>query len=252
MVALYYGFQSDLWKIEEQMGKEIRFKSSNLEDLIDLSINNLDKRLCPAIILAICNITGKTGNRQISLAAIFQYVFLAHYIHGLVTDGDMEERARQYPVLVGDFMFGQTLLKICQADFSQYAGEFVKVIETINEGILMRWRLKNKNISLKDYRIIIGKERASLTALAGKLGGELAGLKEPYIKKLEDFGYSIGMAWAAWEEPLYPSLVTEYLAKARGTIAELREHILIKPLQELYDFFYHELSPNTVYANTKY
>lgn len=251
MMDLVCSFESELRTVENQMSKEICFKSSTMEDLIDLSMNNLDRHLCPGIVLAVSSMTGQTGGRIISLASVFQYVFLAHYIHRLVTDEDMEERARQYPVLVGDFMFGQTFRKICDDDLFSYTGEFVRVIENINEGILLRWRLKNKSISLKDYRTILGKEKASLTALAAKLGGELAGLPEPCLRKIEDFGYSIGMAWAAWEEPIYTSLVQEYLAKAKGTILELREHLPVKPLQELYEFFHQEISPNAVLAGIK-
>jgi hypothetical protein len=45
----------------------------------------------------------------------------------------------------------------------------------MNEGILLRWRFKNKNISLKDYRSILGKESASLTALAARLSADISG-----------------------------------------------------------------------------
>jgi geranylgeranyl pyrophosphate synthase len=251
MEALAFSYQSELRAVEKQMSEEMLFKSSSLEDLIDLSMNNLDRYLCPAVVLVASRITGQIDSKIISMASVFQYVFLAHHIHKLVTDENMTERDRQYPVLVGDFMFGQTFLKICKADLFSYASEFVKIIEIINEGVLMRWRLKNKEMPLKDYKIIVGKERASLTALAGKLGGELAGLQEPYLKKIEHFGYSIGMTWAAWEEMIHTSLVREYLAEAKGAISELEEYFPVKPLEELYDFLFHEINSNAFLANNK-
>jgi hypothetical protein len=86
---------------------------------------------------------------MISLAAaVFQFVFLSHHIHGKVKDEDMAESARQYPVLVGDFMFGRTFLKLCERIFFLMR-DICKLIETINEGTLMRWRMKNKNFSMK-------------------------------------------------------------------------------------------------------
>lgn len=233
------------------MNSEISFKKFRMEDLVDLQMNNLDHQLCPAIVLAVNSMTGKTEKKIINLASIFQYVFLAHYIHKLVSDEDLPEHARQYPVLVGDFMFGQTFLKICDIELFPYAGEFVKIIESVNEGVIMRWRLKNKNLSLKDYRTIIGKERAVLTALAGRLGAEVGGVQQQYHKKLEELGYCFGMAWAAWEESLYSSLVQEYLSKAKSIIAELRDHLNVKPLQELIEFFYQEISHTYVLANIK-
>lgn len=248
MAALACGLQAELKIVEEQMKKEIRFKTSKMDDLIDLPLNKLEKHLYPAIVLAVCSIKGQINNKNIPLATIFQYIFLAHRIHKMVIDEDMEEHARQYPVLVGDFMFGQTLLKLCEEDMLCYIGDFVKAIETINEGILLRWRLKNKNLSLKDYRLILGKEKAALTALAGKLGGVLAGFEGACLKKLEEFGYSIGMAWAAWEEPQCSTLLNEYLARTKAIIVELKEYMPVRTIQELFQFFYQEISPNAVYA----
>jgi geranylgeranyl pyrophosphate synthase len=249
MVAVVCSFQSELRAMEMLMKKEIQFKSAAIEELIDYKMNNLEAYLCPAVALAVGSLTGQSDNRMISLAATFQYVFLAHHIHKKVHDDLLTESERQFPVLVGDFMFGQTFLKLCNKELFPYAGQFVKLIETINEGIVMRWRLKNKNIPLKDYRVIVGKERGAITALAGKLGAEFSGLQAPDAKKMEEFGYYLGMAWAAWDESTHHSLVQEFLAKAKGIIVELREHIQVKPLQELYDFFYREICSDTVLAS---
>ncbi|NLI91756.1 MAG: hypothetical protein GX434_05970 [Peptococcaceae bacterium] len=248
MVAIAGSFQSELNEMEKVMNTEIRFKSFSIGDLFDLRMNNLDKYLCPALALAVGNMSGQKGKKMIDLASIIQYVFLAHHIHAQVTDGNLTDPERQYPVLVGDFMFGQTFSKLCKSNLFSYSDQFVRLIKTINEGIVMRWKLKNKTILLKDYRVILGKERASLTALAGKVAAEVSGLQEHHVKKIEEFGYYIGMAWAAWEDSIYTSLVQEYLTKAKGTIAELKDHIYIKPLQELYEFFYQEINVNTVLA----
>ncbi len=251
MVAVFGSILSELQALEKMMKEEIRFKSSNIEELVDPGMNNLDQYFCPAVVLSIAHLEGHTGNKIFNLASIFQYIFIAHRYHTLVTDGDLTEHGRQFPVLVGDFMLGQTFLKICHDDLFTYAGQFVKLIETMNEGILMRWRLKSKNISIKDYRVILGKERASLTALAGKLTAQICGQNEANIKRMEDLGYYLGMSWAAWEEPIYTSLVQEYLAKAKTVLNDLREHVQIKPLQELYEFFYKEINTNVALAGIK-
>ncbi len=246
-------FQTDLDQVQKQMAKEIMLKTIKLEDLIELPMNELDRQMCPAIFLAVNSLSGQSGVSVISLASTFQYIFLANRIHRLVTDDeDLPEHIRQYPVLVGDFMFGQSFLKMCQDDLFYLTRHFVKVIETMNEGILLRWRLKNKPISLKDYRTILGKERGALTALAARLGAHISGVPEPYIKKYEDLGFCLGMAWAAWEEPSCASLAQEYLAKVKTVMAELKEfHFQIKPLQELYEFFYEQISPNAKLAYIK-
>lgn len=244
-----FSFQTELDAVESMLQREIRFKTFSLEDLIDLPMNNFDHYLCPAVVLAIGSMTGRNDQKMLNFASIIQYVFLAHHIHAQVTDEDMSELARQFPVLVGDFMFGMTFGKLCEDALFPYSGEFVKLIKIINEGRVMRWRLKNKTIQAKDYRLILGKEKASLTALAARLAAQIAELQEPFRKRVEDFGYFLGMAWAVWEEPLAAtSLVQEYLNRAKGTMAELKDHLYIKPLQELYEFFNQEINPSTVFA----
>jgi hypothetical protein len=61
--------------MEEKMKDEIRFKSFQLEDLIDLQLNKLDLFLCPAVALAVSIMNGQSGDRMINLASVFQYVF---------------------------------------------------------------------------------------------------------------------------------------------------------------------------------
>lgn len=233
------------------MRKDISFRSLTLEELINLPDSSLDHKMCPALFFAVTAMRGQKNNiRSITLASIFQYVFMANRIHRLVSDEAADEHDRQYPVLVGDFMFGQAFSKLCEHDLFVYSSNFIRLIETMNEGVLMRWRLKNKNITLKEYRDILGKERAALTALIGKLGCEIAGIEETYSKKVEDFGYYLGMAWAAWDESLGIPIIQEYLNKAKSVISELRDIYPTRSLQEIFDFFNNSISPNVKIASS--
>jgi len=248
MVEVVNRFEQELNEMESLMRDEISFKSYRLEDLVNIQMNCLDQYLCPSMVFAVGRVTGQSCPKMIHVAAVFQYVFLAHHIHAQVTDQDLTESQRQYPVLVGDFMLGQTFIKLCDNDLFPYSAEFVKLIKTINEGVVLRWRLNNKSITLKDYRTIMEKKRGSIMALAAKLAAEILDIQQPYVNKLEEFGYYMGMGWAAWEEPFHASQVQEYLMKAKGIIGELRDQLQVKPLQELYDFFNQQINKHTVLA----
>lgn len=249
-MVILESFQAELLLLETQMNKDISFKYVTLEELIDLPKNSLDSKLCPALFFAVTALKSNKDNNLITLASIFQYVFLANQIHRLVTDEVITEHERQYPVLVGDFMLGQAFSKLCEGDLFMYSNDFIRLIEVMNEGVLIRWRLKNRNITLKDYREILGKERASLTALVGRIGAKASGIEEPYAKKLEEFGYLLGMAWAAWEEPLGVPIVQEYLNKAKVIMNDLRDQYPIKPLQEILEFFNENINPNSELASS--
>lgn len=240
-MAALYSWQSELETVEKLMNQEITFHSAGLGDLIDLPMNNLDKYLYPSIVLVVSNLMSEGSQKRILLAVTFQYVYLAHTIHRLVTDQEMPEQARRFPILTGDFMFGQSFSKICEADLFSYAIDFVKAIETMNEGVIMRWRLKDTDISQADYIRILEKERASLTALAGKLAASLAGFNEAVVRRFEVLGHSLGMAWALCTEQLGSSLGQQYLDQAERMIDELGQDMPVKELKDLYEWFSSEI-----------
>lgn len=245
------GFKPELEAIHAQMNKEIHFKAARFDELVSLPMNNLDRNFCPALVLAVGKTVGKVDGKSRSLAAIFQYIFMADRIHRLIKDEDMPEHARQYPVLVGDFLFGQTFLKLCEEDLYPYTKYFIDLIETMNEGVLKRWRLKNKKISINDYRLILGKERASLTALAGRLAADLAGIEGSFLKKFEEYGYYLGMAWGFWDESLAFTLINEYLNKTKNLIMELKDFFQVEPLQVLYEYLLSCFGPEAKPARQK-
>lgn len=243
-------FQAELLLVQSQMNKDITFKSATLKELVNLPKSSLDETMVPAFFLAVTSIKGQKSNSLITLAVVFQYIFLANRIHRLVSDEAMTEHERQYPVLVGDFMFGQAFSKLCEDDLIIHSGDFTKLIEIMNEGVLMRWRLKNKNIPLKDYREILSKERGSLTALIGKLGSKVSGIEDASAKRIEEFGYNLGMAWAAWEESLGVPIVQEYLNKGKVALNDMPDYSSVKPLVEIYEFFNEQISPNAELASS--
>ena len=249
-VVILRSFQAELQLVESQMNIDVSFKSAGLKELIDLPNNDLDNNMCPAFFLAVTAMKSQRSNDFVTLASIFQFVFLANRIHRLVSDEGLTEHERQYPVLVGDFMLGQAFSKLCEGDLFIYSSDFIKLIEIMNEGVLLRWRLKNKPLTLKDYREILGKERASLTALIGKIAAKVSGIEDPHAQKIEDLGYFLGMAWAAWEESLGLPIVQEYLAKMKNIMNDLRDSYSVKPLLEIYEFFNNNLSPNAELASS--
>ncbi|NLO97065.1 MAG: hypothetical protein GX091_03165 [Peptococcaceae bacterium] len=239
-MAVLDSIQFELSTVEEQIKKEFGFKALGIIDITQLKMNNLDQYLLPAISLAVAKTAGSINDIVISLSIVLQYVYMAQYIHGMVKDTEMTDAQRQYPILVGDYVFGQSFVKVCEEDLFPYAKHFVVAIKKVNEGIVRRWRLKNQKMSVKDYKSIIEKERASLTALAARLGAEKSNIKPSHIDKFETLGYNIGMAWAASLEPKFNYLVQEYFSKIRTNINDLREHYTVKSLQELYDFIRQE------------
>ncbi len=235
-MAAAQSFQHDLETLHTQMKSEIHFKTARFEELVKLSLNHLELNLCPAVVFAVTRALAKDVPNMIPLASLFQYIFLSDKVHRLVTDGDIPEDQRQYPILVGDYLFGQAFKKLCEKDLFPHLKEFTKLIEDMNQGVIQRWSLKDKPMLLDDYKLILGKEKASILKLAAKMTAEINDTRENVRNKLERFGYNLGMAWAFNGEGLNSSIKNEYLDKADSDIKSLTGMCLIQPLNELYDY----------------
>lgn len=230
-------FQPELKEIHDKVHNEINFKTASFEDLVHLPLNELENNILPAIVLTFNELVDRKedGQKTIHLACIFQYIFLAHKVHGLVKDYQQPQHERQYPVLVGDFLFGQAFNKICQEGLFSYTKKFTEVIETMSEGVLLRWSLKSSP-TLNDLKVIVAREKGALTSQTAGMTAELLELPPPFQKKVEEIGFCIGMAWGFWDESANLSLVQEYLERIKELTLELKQYYNVEKVLELNSF----------------
>ncbi|NLI92096.1 MAG: hypothetical protein GX434_07740 [Peptococcaceae bacterium] len=218
-------------EIKEQVCKQLHIHSVNYAQFFNPPPNTLDWELCPAIALAICSSDSKMKIKGQALALSVQQIFLAGYIHCLVHDDKAD--CWQHHVLVGDYLLGLGFQTLINNDLSAYTKEFTNLVQTMSEGIVLRWSLRDTHVSLEEWKQILSKERASITALSGRIAAEISGFTRNQVMISEQIGYFIGMAWASWEESLGLNISRRYLNKAKRLIVKLDNEKSIKLLQEL-------------------
>lgn len=247
MLSLEAGFYDDVMAVEKQLWEKIVFKNTTYKELIDLPMDELDRHGCPAIVLGINRAFRKADEKAVSLAVILQFIFIADRVHALVYDEQEEES--QYPVLVGDFLFGMFFLELTKKRLDHFLKPLAETIAVMSEGGVARW-LAEKDTGIKGmdrdkFLAILAQERASLTGVAARLSAELA--KSPqYIKDaLETFGHYLGMAWAAYNERLEKNVVSGFLKHSKLVLDNLEQNdtIELKPLYELYQLYSKVLLP---------
>lgn len=233
--------QPELKKVEEIIDRFFLSTISQKNKLAGLNLKKSDRLLLPALVLAVSNTAGPIMKPMITLGALFQCLYLANRIQGLAAKESGKDQ--QFSVIMGDYIFGQAIYLMSDEKIHPYLNDFVSVIKSINEGTVLRWRLRQKRADLKDYKLLISKERASLTALASRMSAEISGINPEHAPKLERLGYNLGFAWAAMEEPKF-SFGPEYSLKVKANISELGADLSVKPLEDLYRFFQAEVEGN--------
>lgn len=237
MVPKLLSFHQELKKVEVQVRREINLKAARFEDLIKYSPDQLDDNTCPAIVIAVGKACGYREQHTLNLAAIIQFIYMADQVHRLMTDDEnLPEEHRQFPVLVGDFLYGKFFLELCRGQILNFLNPLAEVISTMSQGAIARWLAQGRELHKEDWLKILEQERASLTGMAARLSAQLAGASLHIQEITERFGWELGMAWATCRQHLGMQHVEETLVKAREIIAELPASVEAKPLQELVEY----------------
>jgi geranylgeranyl pyrophosphate synthase len=247
MALLKLSFQEELREVQELLNRSLGSKEARFKDLVPLVTDELDLNACPGIILAVSKACGYAGKKTIALAAIVQYIYMADKVHNLMRDDeDLEDELRQFPVLVGDFLFGKFFWELSQAKLLNYLAPLARVIVTMSKGAINLWLARDQNLEIKEQLRILENGMASLTGFAARLGAELADVSPLIQRKCETFGRIMGLAWAARNEQLDKPLVLGILHKALLTLDEIQGNLFGEQLLEVYNYIKTNLYPDSV------
>lgn len=241
MVPVGMSFSEELNVVQARVNRDIKLKAAKFNELVDISLDEMDRYACPSIVLAVSKACGYVGEKSLALAAIIEFIHMANEVHRLMRDHEISEHNRQFPVLVGDYLFGKFFLELCREQLLKYLAPLAQGIVQMSEGAILRWKncsqdLKDKEIKTEEWLFILEEELGSLTGLSARLGADLAGASDSLQDKLEELGSQLGLAWAARRQNLDNSVIYGILQKAKNILRELPNSLQIQPLRELYDF----------------
>lgn len=244
MASLFLSFQEELNSVKALIQREVVFKAAKFEELVPMTTNELDENLCPAILLAASRACGYAGKQAVAMGAILQFVFMADRIHRLMRDDeDIDEDMRQFPVLVGDFLYGKFFLGLCREKLLVYLAPIARSIENMSKGTISRWLTRSEKLDPEDYLTFLEQERGSLTGLAARIGADLGGASVNLQESCERFGRQLGLAWAAWQERMESNIIVGILNGAAEILTELPDTPQFQPMHELYQYTAGHLIP---------
>ncbi len=236
---------NDLQQVQSLLRKNFTFKAGHLNQFVPMDFNYLDMNLRPAVIIATSRLFGAPGTKTTALAAVIQFIFMAARIHSGVKEGSSNKNKTsenrsgfQYPVLVGDYLYGKFFTTLCEFGLVKYLRNLAELICTINKNGIQTIN-NNTGMELGErphYLDVIRDETAVFFATGAFLCADLAGAKEEHKEILHRFGLDFGMAYGLLERGLPVIQVKEYLKAAEVSLLSLPPENDIRLLKNLLDF----------------
>jgi len=196
------------------------------------------KRIRPAVLLLCSDACGYRGPRRIVMSVVTEYMHTATLLHDDVVDLGMVRRGKpsanmvfgnSVSVLVGDFMFARaSQLMVADGDAEIYK-LYARTLVSITEGeVLQLTKVRDGEITEKQYLDVIYRKTASLIAAASETGAVLAGADQRIRKGLSGYGRCVGMAFQLMDDILDYTGVEKKLGKR--PFQDLREGKITLPL----------------------
>ncbi len=240
---IFQHISNDLDMVQKLIHKNLFIRTNHIKDYVKQEVSYLDNNLRPALVL-ICHRLYSPANRQtVALAAVLQFIFMASQVHiRLSEDSPGEEKQTdirtgyQFPVLVGDYLYGRFFTTLCNAGIVHYLKNMAELICIINKNEVKD--LNNPDLASTDpraYHEVIRGECAELLACGAYLGADLAGADHVDKDKLYQLGLNLGMAFGLLARNAPAKQTNDYAGKAKLILTQLPPGKDKESLQELLD-----------------
>lgn len=177
--------------------------------LLQLALNHLlqrqGKMMRPILVLLAARYAGQVGQEVLHAAVALELLHTASLVHDDVVDESDRRRGQksvnallsnQAAVLVGDFLLSKALYHSAMTGSNRVVTWVSELGQTLSDGELLQLsNLDKTTISEEDYYEVIKKKTASLFETCAKAGAMLAGGSEDDIRRMSEFGQTLGMCF---------------------------------------------------------
>ncbi|MDE3056830.1 MAG: polyprenyl synthetase family protein [Bacteroidota bacterium] len=173
------------------------------------------KRIRPLLILLSCEAVGGKARDALHAAVAIEIVHNFTLVHDDIMDHAASRRGRptvhtqwdeNVAILVGDELVAlayRELLKTKSPAIARVAEIFTEGVVEVCEGQAYDKEFETqKNVSLNDYLLMIGKKTGKLVAVASEIGAVVGGGTAAEIRALQSYGELVGRAFQVQDDLL--------------------------------------------------
>ena len=202
--------REDMDSVEKMLISSAASEVNILEDICHHILNSGGKRLRPLMLLLAAKTCGYTGNKNINLACVIEYIHTATLLHDDVIDQAEVRRGNssanklwgnQSTILAGDFFFSKAFSIAIETGDLKSLQVIANAAKLIAEGETFQVsKTDDPLVSEEDYLYIVKNKTAILLAAASRIGGILGKVPEETEKALEDYGLNLGIAFQIMDD----------------------------------------------------
>ncbi len=264
-LQIFAPIAQDLATVERRLQDSLQHSDPFIDELAQRCFRLGGKRLRPALLLMTAQAIGEVNDAHHTLAAVVEMIHTATLVHDDVLDeADIRRHEdtinarwnNQTSILLGDYLFTQAFYLASSLETTFGCRTIGRATNIVCEGELLQTAASGKfDLDRKQYFRIIEAKTASLCACCCTLGAHYAGADHETVKRLENFGLQLGLAFqiaddlldlVGEEKTVGKSLGTD-LTKQRMTLPllVLRDQLATSEQQELQTLLDHPSSENS-------
>ncbi len=220
-LSFYAPIQGELKQVEDGLKRVVHTGMGSTDALISHVVDVQGKRVRSAITLLTAKMLGCNDEGPVLMGTAVELLHLATLLHDDTIDNADVRRGRatlsslegaEIAVLVGDFLFAASAVKVCDTQNIRVIRRFSETIMDLSSGQLTeRFMVNEWQQTMDQYMERIYKKTGSLFATASDAGAVLSGADETTIKQMRSFGKNLGIAFQ----------VVDDLLDFEGTAAEI-------------------------------
>ncbi len=163
------------------------------------------KRLRPVFMFLSSGLGGYSGERDVVLSGVVEYIHTATLLHDDVIDGAKFRRGRpsanqiygnDITVLCGDFLYSRAFVNLVKDGDPKVQMILANAAKTMSEGeVFQLVKTANFDLTFEEYEKIIYSKTAVLFSACCEIGAMLAGFDEDKIKAMAEFGKIVGLSF---------------------------------------------------------
>ena len=219
--------KTDLKLVNNFLVSNIKSEVPLIPLLSEYLLKSGGKRIRPALTILFSKLFGyKYGTRHIHLSACIEFIHMASLLHDDVVDESVLRRGKKTAnkiwgnkasVLVGDYLFSKAF-QIMVADRNiDILKNLSETSKSLAQGEVMQLSLSNNlDVEKSKYFKVIQDKTAKLFSSSAIVGGIIANTSKDNIKKLDDFGNYIGVAFQLLDDALDYELSEKKIGKKTG------------------------------------
>ncbi|MEG6523541.1 hypothetical protein [Desulfotomaculum sp. 1211_IL3151] len=212
--------QEDIQTIHHKIKGQLLIKAGHVGDYAHLEFSPMDNFIHPAVVLTVGRLYNCRSPKLLSLGAIVQFIFMASQIHKQIPETVVQSHTidpkdgTQFPVLVGDYLYGKFFTTLCDAGLLKYLQPLAEIIGYIHEGGILK-KVNQNRLNNQIVSEVTRLEVAELLAGAASIAGDVVGAPREDQMLLYEFGLNLGMVYGLSQGKSYDILTHYNQAKLR-------------------------------------